>query len=44
VVRLLSHLRGYAAVTPPSTLTTLPVDFAERGPAKKAIASATSSG
>ena len=39
-----SHYRGYAAVTPPSTLTTFPVDLAERGPAKKAIASATSSG
>jgi hypothetical protein len=36
--------RGYAAVTPPSTLITFPVDFAERGPARKAIASATSSG
>ena len=36
--------RGYAAVTPPSTLRTLPVDFAARGPARKAIASATSSG
>ena len=36
--------RGYAAVTPPSTLTTLPVDFPDRGPAKKTIASATSSG
>ena len=36
--------RGYAAVTPPSTLMMFPVDFAERGPAKNAIASATSSG
>src|SRR5262249_7970597 len=26
--------RGYAAVTPPSTLTMFPVDFSERGPAK----------
>ena len=40
---VLAH-RGYAALTPPSTLTTLPVDFAVRGPAKNAIASATSSG
>jgi hypothetical protein len=36
--------RGYAAVTPPSTLRMFPVDFAERGLAKNAIASATSSG
>ena len=36
--------RGYAAGTPPSTLMMFPVDFADRGPAKKAIASATSSG
>src|SRR2546423_756913 len=36
--------RGYAAVTPPSTLTMLPVDFEERAEAKNAIASATSSG
>src|SRR4029078_9454857 len=43
-VRLLSHYRGYAAVSPPSTLTTLPVDLCERGPTKNAIASATSSG
>src|SRR5205823_14653730 len=39
-----SHYRGYAAVTPPSTLTTFPVDLADRGPAKNAIVSATSSG
>ena len=36
--------RGYAAATPPSTLRMFPVDFSERGPAKYAIASATSSG
>ena len=36
--------RGKAAGTPPSTLMTLPVDFAERSLARKAIASATSSG
>src|SRR5262249_55681338 len=39
-----THYRGYAAVTPPSTLTTFPVDLFDRGPARNAIASATSSG
>ena len=39
-----THYRGYAAVTPPSTLMMFPVDLAERGPTKNAIASATSSG
>src|SRR6185503_19387742 len=29
-VRLLSHYLGYAAVTPPSTLRTFPVDLADR--------------
>ena len=42
-LRLLAH-RGYAAVTPPSTLMMFPVDLLERGPARKATASATSSG
>ena len=36
--------RGYAAATPPSTLRMLPVDFAARAEARKAMASATSSG
>src|SRR5262249_38190280 len=39
-----SRYRGYAAVTPPSTLTTFPVDLLALGPAKNAIVSATSSG
>ena len=38
-----AHL-GYAALKPPSTLKTFPVDFAERSEARKPIASATSSG
>ncbi|MBA2475412.1 MAG: hypothetical protein H0V40_05600, partial [Actinobacteria bacterium] len=38
----LAGQRGYAAAaTPPSTLTTFPVDLPVRGPAKNAIASAT---
>src|SRR5262245_60132150 len=42
--RLRRHQRVYPAGTPPSTLMMFPVDFALRGPARYAIASATSSG
>src|SRR5262245_47919645 len=42
--RLRGHQRVYPAGTPPSTLMMLPVDFALRGPARYAMASATSSG